>query len=79
MCALVRIAPSRLRGPFDGDRPSMTAPRCPPGPPDSGSSDVEDDRHRTVVHELKLHPRTEDAGLDGYADLAKLLTETLVE
>ena len=28
------------------------------------SAGVQDDRHRPVVHELDLHPRAEDAGLD---------------
>jgi hypothetical protein len=33
-------------------------------------SDVEDDRHRPVVHELDLHPRSEHSGLDRHAEFA---------
>src|SRR5829696_7895580 len=40
---------------------------------------VQDDRHRSVVDELDLHPGTEDARLDRHAERAQLVAEALVE
>src|SRR5687767_2474875 len=40
---------------------------------------LEPQRHRTVVHELDVHHRTELTGLDADAGRAKVLHEALVE
>src|SRR5215211_4695030 len=49
---------------------------------DGGNSSlvrVQDDRHRSVVDELELHPGTEDARLDRHAERAQLVAEAFVE
>jgi len=43
------------------------------------ASGVEDDRDRTVVDELHVHPRSEDARLDVDAELAQRRAEVLVQ
>src|SRR5215211_2349636 len=42
-------------------------------------ADVEDDRHRAVVDELDLHPRAEDAGLDGDSQMTERAAEAFVD